>query len=350
MQKGGIVMATINEVAKAANVSKSTVSNVFNNKGYMSEETRRKVYAAAKELDYYPNRMASALASKRTNMIGLFLDEMNAFRNMHYKLIEGISIELNKYNYKTVLYFGSDMESLHRGIVSNAEPIDAAIILNPIEEDIRIKDLVSSNSNIVIIGQLGHVINGYKNIVSIDIDNVDIAYSVTKELLELGHRRFAFINSKPNMTITADRLKGYLKALREFNISFDPAFVFNCNNSREMGRKLAIRILNIKDITAIVTESDIVASGVYEEMALRKLTVAKDISIFALGGNESNEKPEISSVKIDYKEIGERAARKVIALLNNENVENEVIKNYNIKKTHSVNPITCHIKYEGGIS
>ena len=62
---------SIKDVAKVAGVSATTVSRVLNNRGYISKETKRKVYAAIEDVEYYPNDIARALLSNKTNLIGL---------------------------------------------------------------------------------------------------------------------------------------------------------------------------------------------------------------------------------------------------------------------------------------
>lgn len=70
-------MPKIDDVAKKAGVSVTTVSRVLNNRGYISEETREKVYRVMKELDYQPNEMARALFRKKSNMIGLIIPDVS---------------------------------------------------------------------------------------------------------------------------------------------------------------------------------------------------------------------------------------------------------------------------------
>lgn len=327
-------MSTINDVSKVAGVSKSTVSNVFNNKKYVSEEIRERVLKAAMELNYYPNKLATGLANKKTWMIGLFLENLGEFRNMHHQIIEGVAMKLNEYNYNVILYFDSDDEKITKGTMLRTEPIDGAIISDPAIEDIRIKDFVSSGTPIVLVGKAPKL---YENLCSLDVDNVEIAYSATKMLLEYGHKKIAMINSKPNLTITSDRLKGYIQALREYEIDFEPSYIYNCDNTRLKARQLASSILESDQFTAIITESDVVALGVYEEANARGITIPKDISVFALGGMDHFLNPEVSRIVVDYKKLGEVAAEQITAIIDKkQQLSNIVLNEYKIIKTSSV--------------
>lgn len=320
---------TIIDVAKKAGVSKATVSNVFNNKPNVSEEVIEKVLKAAEELMYSPNKLAAGLTTKRTGIVGLFLEDVKSFRQIEYHLIEGVVLGLNKYEYKVLIY-----KALDNIILLNSEPIDGAIIQAPLIEDIRIKDLVNCCVPICLIGQAPA---GYRDIYSVDVDNVDMTYNIVKLLIEMGHDNIGFINSQSNMTITIDRLKGYLKALNEYGIEFNPAYVYNCNNTEEMGERLAHNILNFESVTAIVVESDEVAKGAYKAIKDKGLKIPEDISVFALGGKDRELDPRVSTVDVDYRLLGRTAASDIASLINGKIVDNKTIFNlYKIIETGSI--------------
>lgn len=327
-------MSTISDVSKRAGVSKSTVSNVFNNKKYVSEKVREKVLRAAKELNYYPNKRALSLANNKTNMIGLFLENFGEFRNMHRQIVEGIAIKLNEENYNLILYLDSVGKDVPPGMRLRAEPIDGAIILDPAILDSRIRELVSSGTPIVLVGRAPQE---YNNLCSLDVNNVEIAYQATKLLLEHGHEKIAMINSASNLTITADRLKGYVKAHTEAGIEFEPSLVYNCNNTKDKGRELAKRVMDTRSATAIITESDVVAAGVYEEAKVQGIQIPQDLSVFALGGTDESLTPEVGKVVVDYKKIGTHAAEKIFKIINQEAFEsNTELEAYQMIKAKSV--------------
>lgn len=327
-------MANIMDVAKLAGVSKATVSNVFNNKINVSEEMRARVLKAAEELSYLPNKLAAGLSTKRTNIVGLFLEDVKKFRTLEYHLIDGVVNELHKYGYRVLIYKTTDTKLFHNEIIAGSEPIDGAIILAPLTEDMRVDDLLDSGVPLILIGNPPQ---GKNVIPHIDVNNEEITYTVVKYLLDIGHKNIAFINSKSNMTITFDRLKGYVKAILEYDLEFNPNFVYNCDNTRYTGEKLAERILSLEKVTAIVTESDEVACGVYEGIKNKGLNIPQDISVFALGGDDAILEPKVSTVFIDYKELGKIAAQNIINLINNKLEKNWVeLNSYEIIKTDSI--------------
>lgn len=331
-------MANINDVARKAGVSKSTVSNVFNGKKNVSDEIRQKVFSIADNMGYYPNKLASALTTKRTGLTGLFIDNNSRFRHMDYKLIEGVSRELKKTNKHMILYLQAGKDNDENAIDINnkliAEPIDEAIIIAPMVKDIRINELIDMRKPIVLIGQAPN--NALPRVKCLDVDNIQISYEVTKHLLELGHRKIVLINSDSNMTISIDRMKGYIKALKEYGIEFNPEYTFNSDNTEEMGQQLGMRILNNLDMTAVITSSDEVASGLYMEAKQAGISIPKDLSIFALGGTDKELTPSLCTVYVDYEKLGREA---VNLLSNKEALANQVIDSYRLLIADSIKEI-----------
>lgn len=334
-------MATINDIAAKVGVSKATVSNVFNNKKNVSKELREKILKVSAELNYHPKKVAQALAGKKTYIVGLFLEKIIPFRKIHHELIEGVAVELNKYGYTTLLYLGYD-ENMHGKFISGSEPLDGAIILTPSVEDMRIEDLLKSDIPVVLIGQ---PMIKQNHLPYVDVNNINIVYEVTKLLIEYGHEKIVFINSAPNLTITFDRLAGYIKALKEFKLPFEPSYVFNCDNTSEMGKRIINNILSVqKDFTAIITESDVVAKGVYEGIKEKNLKIPEDVSIFALGGEDEELTPPVSTVSINYKVLGMETVSILNKLMNKSKKNNKFINSttfdiHRIKITNSIKKI-----------
>lgn len=333
-------MANIKDVADFVGVSKSTVSNVFNNKKNVSEEIRNKVLDAAKQLNYYPNKLAVGLSKSKTGFVGIFIDNSSHFRNMDFKLIEGASTELLKSSQNLILYLksGNDSinykESLNRELAT--EPIDGAIIIAPMVRDIRISDLSDMKKPIVLIGRAPKI---FENIRYVDVDNVDIAYEVTKTLLDKGHRNIAMINSDSNLTISIDRLKGYIKAMNEYNLEFKPENIYNAENTSDAGKRLADLVFDNLEVTAIITSSDEVACGVYQAAERRKISIPKDLSVFALGGTDRFLRPNISTVHVDYKLLGTEAVKLLTGVGSKEGRKSCIIDRFDLIETNSIRSI-----------
>ncbi len=192
----------------------------------------------------------------------------------------------------------------------------------PVVDDVRISEMVGNNIPFVLIGRVSD--ENELSVLQVDIDNTDLTYKTTTHLLELGHKWIGFLTSEPNMTITFDRLKGYINALADYGISFNPSLVYNTDNSAATGKPLCESMLDRNpDITAIITSSDDVASGVYEVLYNRGFRIPDDFSVAALGGEDFTDllKPRLTNILIDFKEMGYKAFDLLFKRIKNEPIK-----------------------------
>ena len=309
-------MATMQDIADRLNVSKTTVYNVFSGRNSrVSEEVRTRILQVAKELNYQPNQLASGLATKRLNVIGLLFEHTRDWRKqIYHDMVTGVLNTCAECRYRVLLDPNlSGGEELHQRLLSRSELFDGSIIHAPVIDDARITDMVNHDIPFVLIGHSSS--DCQKDILSVDVDNINIAYTITSQLIALGHRHIALLNSDANMTITFDRLKGYIHALQENGLSFNPSFVYNTDNTKVTGMSTCRELITLHpQVTAIITCSDDAAVGVYTLLADMGKSIPEDVSVISLGGIDYYDKlnPILSTVNIDYESIGEIAAKLLI--------------------------------------
>lgn len=336
-------MTTLRDIAKKAGVSKATVSNVFTSKRKVTEETRDRILEISNELNYYPNKIAASLATKKTNILGLLLENSeDKFKRYYGDLINGVINAASQFHYRILLdTCNENQEQLHNCLISRAEPMDGSIIHGPLIDDMRMKTMLNMDIPFVVIGRPSHLNN--TEILSVDVNNILWTYEMTLHLLKLGHKKIGFLNSKPNMTITFDRVKGYVKALNECGIEFDPSLVYNIDNHTQSSMVACSTLLeNHSEITAFIASSDEVASGIYEVLLSKGCRIPEDYSVVALGGDDYIDKlqPRLTTLFIDYKMIGEKAVNLLVKRVSNEEIEEkQVIVNARILKGDSCKKI-----------
>lgn len=313
-------MPTMKDIAMAVNVSKTTVSNVFaGNDARVSPEVKKQILQLAEEMKYKPNKIAKALVENRSEIICVLLEQNNALdKHIYQALISGVLTGSSNFGYKVLLdpVYDRNQKSHY---LSNNDIYDGAIIQAPALDDNRVGELLDENIPFVVIGQLDKKSDNIDKIMLVDVDNVKIAYDITSLLIKKGHRKIGFLNSMPNLTITFDRLSGYVQALADNGISFSPSFVYNTDNTKITGYTCGTELFKSNQgITAVVTCSDDVAVGLYTVLAENNLKAGEDVAIFALGGDDYSETltPRISTVKIDYFQIGKIASEMLIKSLN----------------------------------
>jgi len=320
-------MPNISDIAQAAGVSKATVSNVFTNNKRVSCRLKQKVLKASEDLNYHPNHVASSLATKKTNIIGLLLgNDYDGVKKFFGELIGGVTIAAAEAGYRVLLdTCGSGKEKTHKNLISRADPFDGSIILAPVLEDIRIKDMLSHSTPFVIVGRSA---DDNPDVMCVDVDNEKLVFGMVLHLIQMGHKTIGFLNSGKDMTISFDRLKGYVDALIKNRIDVDTSLICNIEEIQKPDLGFYINyIKNRRDLSAIITSSDEIAYMVYKAMAHLSLLVPRDMSVVALGGEDFIEKlvPRVTTVAIDYASMGRKAIEMLVKVLNNSPLEHKKV-------------------------
>ena len=303
------------DVAAAAQVSKATVSNVLSGKtGHVSESVSRRVLEAAKRLHYQPRIASGVLLREKT--IAVLIDLSETFhKNVYRDMVTSIVSACQETPYRVVFYPDREGKRDYEAILLDNPSLDGVIIHCPLFQDKRMETLMASRLPTVSIGS--KFAESRDRLVTIDVDNIQIAYDTTLRLLQLGHRKIGLLNSRPNCKLTFDRLRGYVGALKEYEIPFDPALVYNTDNMMRDGADTCFDLIRLQNVTAVVTCSDDVARGVYEAAKKFGLAIPRDLSVCALGGDDfaASLQPALDTVAIPYWEIGELAVEQLIGMI-----------------------------------
>lgn len=310
-----IIIANINDVAKEAGVSKSTVSSVFSGKRPISQEVREHILEVAEKLNYRPNYLARSLALKETRIIGLNMEGENIkFNQFHLSLLNGVLKVCYENGYRVLVnhlppQYGSHIQ------LQATDPVDGEILLDPSQKDQRIVERFKKNIPMVVIGRPE---KEYEDkIFYVDNDNVNTAAKLTGYLIGLGHRKILFLNSSELRTVSHDRAKGYLEAFKTLNMDIDSDYIIfkpEKISSTEYGYIYTKNTLsNHEDITAIIADSDKVAQGVYNALQELDLSIPDDISVAAFSDvSESTLSPSLTCANLNSEILGEEAARMLI--------------------------------------
>ena len=215
---------SLNDIAERLGVSRTLVSLVLNGKGRdhrISEEVCRKVFAAAKEMNYQPNQIAKGLRTGKTNTIGLIIaDIANPFFG---KLGREIENEASKYGYR-IIFCSSDEKSEKSGqqidMLMQGQ-VDGLIISPPAESEQQIKSLENSRKPYVLIDRYFPEIDSDY----VGIDNFRAAYEATLLLVRKGYRRIACITINKTLINMQQRLEGYRQALIDSGKEPDERFI-----------------------------------------------------------------------------------------------------------------------------
>src|SRR5699024_6636407 len=203
--------ATITDVARLANVSKSTVSKYLNNTPYVSEKTKEKIRKAIEELDYSPNTFARGLVNKSTKLIALVLSRIEMLNN--YLLLTSIEEESNKYGFDIVFVTTRNDEqveqSINKILSERYKHVDGIILANIRDNGINLEELKRKFENIVLVHR--HIPNDIVDYVTIgDYLGGKI---VADYVLRMGHKSFAAISGPSEILPYRERIKGFTETL-----------------------------------------------------------------------------------------------------------------------------------------
>jgi len=272
---------TSHDVARAAGVSRTTVSIVLNrsNSAVIGEDTRKRVEAAAAELGYRPNSAARMLKSGVTETVGLVVTESRSLTVDGYipLLFNGVGSVLRRKGYHLLL------ETLSRTRGKNpytdlveSRRIDGLMLLSPRKDDTALIELIESDFPMVLFGSIGH-----PKEVSVDTPSTDGLRDAVNHVVEFGHRLIGSIPFSPPGFSAAD---GRLSELRAFldshGIRMDDDCVVAGDFSAESGFAATLELMARRpDITAIFAGNDTIALGVIGALAKLGKSVPRDVSV-----------------------------------------------------------------------
>jgi len=297
---------TISEIAKIANVSKSTVSRAINGSDRISDETRNKIYSIMKEYGFVPDSRARNLSSKKTNTIALILPAVSG--PYYGEILNGAEEILMKNDY-FALFMGCGSEESRKRYFKAIEEkrVDGAIIL-----DWKISDKLISKADIPLV--LMDTPASSENVISISIDNASGSYEMTKHLIDFhGYKDIVFATGPANSYDSEQRLAGYLNALREFGISVLKEKIMEGDFTFDSGKRIAKKI--IKKLPEVVfAANDEMALGIMETFKENGIIPGKDV--FMAGFDDTIWAkfidPPLTTVKQPIKEIGRISAMKIV--------------------------------------
>jgi LacI family transcriptional regulator len=273
---------TSQDVADAAGVSRTTVSLVLNDvKGIqISDETRRRVISTAEKLGYVPDAAAQALASRRSQIIGLVLARRphhvitDAFLN---QMLEGLFQSVHQHNMRLLIDIVEPEHQKEAYLrLVRAKHIDGIILAGPRLDDDALRELEKDGFPTVLIGQLPGT-----SFCSVDIDNRAASRKAVAHLINLNHKRIACItNAPPFYPAPSDRLQGYRDAIEAAGLSFDEQLVRYADYDLASGYSQMVGLLeNGLSFTAAFVSSDVVALGAKAAICERGLRIPEDIAL-----------------------------------------------------------------------
>lgn len=306
----------LEDIAKLAGVSRSTVSRVVNNDPNVSPATREKVLQVIKEQDFRPNLVARALVTRQTQTLSLVIPQHVAevFADPYFPtLVQGIMAEASRRHYAVMLWMGNSFEeerSFCQRVLNNGF-FDGVLISTVVDNDPLIPSLAEANFPFVLIGP-----PPFDNISHVDVNNSEGAFTAVSHLLEVGRRRIGIIAGPNDMAAARDRLAGYRQALREAGLPYDEALVVYGKYDHQSGINAADTFM-AHDVDAIFATNDTMAAGAIQAITRTGKRVPEDISVVGFDDLSIAQEtvPSLTTVRQDIEGLGGSATSLLIDLV-----------------------------------
>ena len=306
-------MTKISDVAEKTSYSITTISRAINDHPYVSDKTKKKIFDAMKELDYYPNNVAQQLRGKGTKLIGVIISFVtNPFFTY---LVDAIEKAAYQVGYQIViLQTLEEPEREQRFIEMLKKRQLGGLIMTSLDDDSpEVLKLIEAGKIVVCNRYLGE-----QNIPLIHVDEKKATYEATYYLLSKGHRKIGYVTGNRGSMLPVDpRFKGYVQALKEFGIEPNSDCVFPRRLTISDGKSTLTDVLALGEERpdALLVISDEVASGILSQCHLLNIEVPETLAIIGFDDQPIAEAlyPGLTTVKQPIKEMGEYVAALIIA-------------------------------------
>lgn len=310
---------TLDDIARQAGVSRSTVSRVINEHPNVREAVRKRVLAVIQETGFHPNTAARSLATQRSMLLGLVLPRSvsNFFVDPYFpRLTQGIAQACNQFNYTLALFLigSADDEEKILPRLTRKGLLDGLLVQSGQHGDMLINQLVGSNIPMVIVGRPFST----KDISYIDVDNVNAAYNAVMHLINLGYQRIGTITGMPDSTVTLDRKEGYLRALSDRDRVIDRNLIAEGDFTEIGGFQAMQRLLPARP-EAVFAASDVMAVGAMRAVREANLRIPEDVAFVGFDDLPLTNMPQppLTTVRQPVFQFGFKAVEMLIDVIEN---------------------------------
>ncbi len=305
-----ILKVTLMDIARKLNITAATVSRALNNHPAIKEATKKLVRAAAKELQYQPNKIASSLRSGKSNIIGVIIP--SAEINFFGSVIHGIEKIANENNYNVLIYQTNELYEYEKRGVQTFLQSQVDGVLASISKDTLNLDHYSEIKNRGVPLILFDRAIDSLGVPSVVVDDFAGAFAATKHLIDQGCRRIAHIGGQQHVTIFNQRLMGYINALNFHGIPVNDDLIVYGKVSIASGVECMKNLLSLSELPdAVFAVEDFTALGAMQIIKANNLKIPDDIAIIGFANEPFGQyiTPSLSTVNQQTVQMGEAAAK-----------------------------------------
>ncbi|MDX1417270.1 MAG: LacI family DNA-binding transcriptional regulator [Candidatus Promineifilaceae bacterium] len=306
--------ATIEDVAKAAGVSRQTVSRAINDKGEISPETKQRVLEVVRQLGYRPNRLAQGMVTQRTKTVGLVMPDIS---NLFFpEVARGVQDAGREYDYNVLVCNTDDdpREEMNTLYSLMGQWVDGIVMISSSADITELQAFCDTFGPVVILNRdVKHT-----HVSSIMVENVRGGFLATEHLINLGRNRIGMLVSKAYKNSRIRRVQGYREALQEYGIGMNDQLIVGSEPTLQGGYEAMRKLLDRDEqISAVFAYNDLMGLGAIRACRDLGKNVPADIAIIGFDdiALAAMTTPSLSSIRVDKYAIGQKAMVRLLEML-----------------------------------
>jgi LacI family transcriptional regulator len=300
---------TIKDIAKVLNISPAAVSKAMHDDTRISAKTKEAVKRVAKELNYQPNHLASALRKGKSNLVGVIVPRTNS--NFFSSVLEQMEAVLDKAGYNIIITqsnesFEKECKNIDTLLFTQVDGIIASMANETV--DLSYYEKIKSKGIPLILFDRGE---NDLNVDYVGINDYDSSHMIVEHLISKGCKRIAHIGGYRRTRIFNNRIRGYIDAIKTNNLPIDDSLIIESALTLEDGRREMKNLLKLKNRPdAVYVAGDYAALGALQVLNEKQISVPNDIRLIGFGNEPFTAlvSPTITSVDQHSEDIGRLAA------------------------------------------
>jgi DNA-binding LacI/PurR family transcriptional regulator len=307
---------SIKDIAKAAGVSHSTVSRALSDSPLVSDETKARIQRLAKEMGYSPDSLARSLVTRQTHTVGVVVTTI--VDPFIAQVVQGIEATAQDHGYTVILCSSGAVPEREISAVEmlRSKRVDGVIVTSSRIGALYLDHLERIGVPIVLINN--HNEDSGRYTFTVTVDNRHGGHLATKHLVNLGHRRIAYVTAPADHSSDLDRRAGYQQALNEAGLEPDPALIIP-GNGRADGGERALESLRALDALpdAVFCYNDMTAVGLMTAAYRVGLSVPRDLAVVGFDDIPfaTHCHPPLTTIAQPKIEMGQLAMKMALSLM-----------------------------------
>lgn len=308
---------TIYDIAKALNLSASTVSRALQNNKVINQDTRAKVRLAAAEMGYVPNWIASSLRKNRSNIIGLIVPRTSMY--FQSTAISGIQHEAHRYGFSIVIGQSDDTVAMEKELVHTfySLRVDGLLAVSSMFTTSfeHFQPFIKNNIPLVFYDRVPSDFDGY----TITGDDFKGGYLATEHLIQRGCTRIALFSGILTCNLYQQRFQGYKAALAKYNIPFKEQLLYEHNLTSEAATAASKELLFEEALPdGLFAANDTSAIAFIQEAKRQYVDIPEQIKVVGYSNDQSSRivTPTLTTIEQSGYKMGQKAVDTLIKLIN----------------------------------